>query len=80
MPEVKPSPRMLTCKKEIMQYCGNCSEYMFQKYIKAGMPARYEDCRWTSSTKLIDDWWDVYNRVSMSKLIDKIPKEIGDSL
>ncbi|OPY78220.1 MAG: hypothetical protein A4E65_02374 [Syntrophorhabdus sp. PtaU1.Bin153] len=71
-PDLRPNPRMLTSKKEIMIYLGNVSEYMFKKYIKAGMPARYEDGRWYASTRNIDEWWDIYTRVNFARYIDQI--------
>lgn len=81
MPAVAPSPRMLTSKKEIQIYLGNISDYMFRKYVKAGLPARYEDSgptgRWYASTHNIDEWWDIYTRVNFAKLIDSIPDNGG---
>jgi hypothetical protein len=46
---------------------------MFKKYVLAGMPARYEDGRWSASTARIDAWWDLYTGVSMRSVIDQIP-------
>jgi hypothetical protein len=76
MANISPNPRMLTSKKEIQIYLGNISDHMFRKYIKAGLPARYEDSgptgRWSASTKNIDEWWDIYTRVNFAKYIDQI--------
>lgn len=66
-----PSPKVLQSKKEILTYLG-ASDWVFKKYVKAGLPARYEDGRWCASTKNIDEWWDTYTRISMAKMIDII--------
>jgi hypothetical protein len=72
MLEVKPSDKFLSSKQEIKTYLRNCSDYMFGKYIKAGMPARWEDGRWSAHADNIDEWWKLYTRVSMKNIIDKI--------
>lgn len=76
-PDLKQSDDWLTSKTEIKIYCGNASDYMFKKYIKAGMPARPEDGRWSASKKAIDEWWYLYNRVNASKFIDQISDDGG---
>lgn len=69
---VKPCDKMLTSKKEIQLFLGNCSNHLFKKYVRAGMPARYEDGRWCASTTKIEQWWEVYTSVSMINVIDQI--------
>lgn len=76
---VTPSPKILTSKKEIQVYLGNISDHIFKKYIRAGLPARYDEGgRWAASTKNIDDWWDTYTRISAAKIIDQI-SDNGDA-
>lgn len=70
---VARSPKFLTCKAEICAYMGNISDYIFKKYVRVGLPARYEDGRWCASTDNIDEWWRVYTRVSLKNVIDSIP-------
>lgn len=73
MPNDRVCDKMLTSKTEIKLYLRKCSDYMFKKYVLAGMPARYEDGRWSASTARIDAWWDLYTGVSMRSVIDQIP-------
>ena len=70
---VAPNSRYLTCKQEIRAYMGHISDYMFKKYVEAGLPARFEDGRWSASTANIDRWWDAYTMVSMRSVINTIP-------
>lgn len=80
--DLRPSSKMLTSKKEIQVYLGNVSDYMFKKYIKAGLPARYEESgstgRWCASTRNIDEWWDIYTGVNFAKFIDQISDNGGE--
>ncbi len=71
----KRSEKILTCKEEIKAYIGGCSDYMFKKYISLGMPARYDDGRWTAHAENIDEFFKLYTRVSMKQQIDQIPEE-----
>jgi hypothetical protein len=41
------SCKILSSKDEIKIYLGNVTDYMFRKYVERGLPARYEDRRWT---------------------------------
>lgn len=75
MAEIKPSEKFLTSKKEIQLFLKNASDHMFKRYIKAGMPARYEDGRWCASTTKIEQWWEVYTSISMMNVIDRIPDD-----
>jgi hypothetical protein len=71
---VKRSERFLTSKQEIMDYCG-ITNYTFTKFIKAGMPARYEDGRWYASSSVIDKWWDQWTLVLSMNIIDSVPPD-----
>jgi hypothetical protein len=75
MAQIEPNPDMLTSKAEIKSFLHNCSDYLFNKYIKQGMPALYDDGRWSASAKRISAWWELRNNVSMKGLIDQIPVE-----
>ena len=66
------SCKILTSKEEIKAYLGGVSNHLFAKYIKSGMPARYEDNRWTAHTDNIDNFFMAYTKVSMCKVIDQI--------
>ena len=44
-----------------------CSDHLFSKYIRAGMPARYEDGRWLAHADNIDEWFKTYTRVQLRK-------------
>lgn len=63
--------KLLASKDEIKTYLGNISDYMFRKYIEAGMPARFEDSRWLAHAENIEEFFRSYTRVSMRKM----PKE-----
>ena len=69
------SGKILTSKQEIKQYIGGISDYLFKKYISSGMPARYEDNRWTAHADNIDDFFKQYTRVSMKNLLQAIPED-----
>jgi len=69
------SKKILTSKQEIMDYINAGSHFLFQKYIAAGMPARFEDNRWVAHADNIEDWFKQYTRVSMRKMMEKIPQE-----
>jgi hypothetical protein len=58
-----------------MAYIGNASDYIFKKYIKMGMPARYEDNRWIAHTDNIDEFFRQYTKVSMRKMMETIPED-----
>lgn len=62
----------MTSKEEIKTYIGNVSNYKFKKYIKLGMPARYDDGRWTAHIDNIDDFFKAYTKVSMKNAPDEI--------
>ena len=78
MANITPSDDWLTSKNAIKVYCDNASDYMFKKYVKAGMPARPEDGRWSASKKAIDEWWYLYNKINAAKIIDQIPDNGGE--
>ena len=69
--------KILTSKEEIKTYLGNITDYMFQKYIKLGMPARYEDCRWLAHTDNIDEFFRIYTKVHMKNVPDPCPPVPG---
>ena len=69
------SPKILTSKEEIKAYCGGISDYMLKKYVAAGLPARYEDCRWIAHADNIDDFFKKYTRVNMKN----IPEEMFEN-
>lgn len=70
----KQTLKLLTSKDEIKTYLGNISDYLFKKYIEKGMPARYEDNRWLAYTDNIDEFFKAYTKISMRKIINKIPE------
>lgn len=74
---VQKSTKILTSKDEIRAYLGGISNHLFTKYIKAGMPARFEDNRWIAHTDNIEDWCRSYTRVSMKQVLNQIPDECG---
>ena len=67
------SKKILNSKQEIMSYIGAGSDHTFNKYITAGMLARFEDNRWVAHADNIDDWFKQYTRVSMRKVMKDIP-------
>jgi hypothetical protein len=73
MAQPRKSENILTSKEEIKEYLGGVSNYLFNKYIKMGMPARFEDNRWCAHTENIDNFFKAYTKVSMSKMLDQIP-------
>lgn len=68
------SKKLLTCKQEIMDYL-DCSKDRFKKYIEAGMPALYEDGRWTAHTDNLDEFFKRYTFVTMKNKINIIPDD-----
>jgi hypothetical protein len=67
------SSKILSSKEEIKAYIGNISDYMFRKYIKKGLPARFEDgSGWWAHTDNVDEWFRVYTRVSMKNAPDEM--------
>ncbi|MBW2345623.1 MAG: hypothetical protein JRF53_16810 [Deltaproteobacteria bacterium] len=73
------SEKILTCKEEIKTFLGNVSDYMFDKYIKAGMPARCTGKEWIAYTGNIEKWFEAYTRVKMPNALkqkDGDPSEI----
>jgi len=72
MTTTKRSEKILSSKDEIKAYIGGISNHLFTKYIKCGMPARFEDNRWTAHVDNIDNFFRVYTMVSMVKVIDSI--------
>ncbi len=74
MAQVKKSQYILTSKEEIKEYCGGISNHLFNKYVKMGLPARFEDNRWCAHTENIDTFFKAYTKVSMSKVLDQIPE------
>jgi hypothetical protein len=69
---IKKSDKILSSKEEIKSYIGGISNHLFYKYIKCGLPARYEDNRWTAHTENIDNFFRAYTMISMGKVIDQI--------
>lgn len=69
------SNKILTSKQEIMTYLGDCSDYLFKKYISLGMPARYADKRWIAHVDNLEDWFKKYTFISMKKMQGKFPPE-----
>jgi len=59
------SCKLLSSKDEIKEYLGNLSDYLFNKYVDRGLPARYEDRRWIAHADNLDDFMRVYTKVSM---------------
>lgn len=70
----KKNENLLASKEEIKAYLGDITDYLFAKYIKLGMPARYEDKRWIAHAENIDEFFKTYTRVSMRKIINEIPE------
>ena len=69
---IAPSGKILKNKDEIKTYLGNISDYIFRKYIKMGMPARFEDGNWIAFADNIDSFFQKITNVSFSKLVDEI--------
>jgi len=61
----------LTSKSEIINALG-ITEHIFWIWIEQGMPALYENRRWSASGRAILDWWYRSRNVSMRNLIGKI--------
>ena len=72
--ERRMSQYILASKEEIKIYLGGISNHLFYKYIKMGLPARFEDNRWCAHTENIDNFFKAYTKVSMSKMLDQIPE------
>ena len=70
------SKKILTSKDEIKAYIGNVSDYLFKKYIKKGMPARFEDGRWVAHAENLDEFFRKYTKVYMKNLPNESPQEI----
>jgi 16S rRNA C967 or C1407 C5-methylase (RsmB/RsmF family) len=69
--------KLLNSKQAIMDYIEfiseeTCTEYMFNKWVKKGLPARFEDNRWIAYAENIDLFFKKYTFVSMAKDVDKI--------
>ena len=69
------SEKILTCKEEIKTFLGNISDYMFAKYIKLGMPARYDGREWIAHTNNIEKWFESYTRISMKTAVEDVPEK-----
>lgn len=69
---IAPSGKILKNKDEIKIYLGNISNYAFRKYIKMGMPARFEDGNWIAYADNIDAFFQKITNVSCSRIIDQI--------
>jgi len=50
-------------KKEIQDYFGGISDYTFSKYVKCGMPARFEGRDWIAHKSNLDAWFKWYTRL-----------------
>lgn len=60
------SNKILINKAAIKDYLGGVSDYTFEQYISAGMPARYDNGRgWLAHTENIDEFFKSYTRVTM---------------
>jgi hypothetical protein len=64
----------LTSKDEIVNALG-ITEHMFWVYIEQGMPALYQNRRWSASGRAIRDWWYLSRNVSMRNLIKQIRED-----
>ena len=58
-----------------MGYVPDAFDYIFKKYIKMGMPARYEDNRLIAHTENIDEFFRQYTKASMRKTMETIPED-----
>ena len=71
--------KILSSKTDIQVYIGGAtgpiSDYMFRKYIRAGMLARYDDGRWIAHTDNLDDFFRAYTRISMASALAQIPDD-----
>jgi hypothetical protein len=77
MAEGKEHIRVLSSKQAIMDYIAYisgepCTDYMLRKFIKKGLPARYEDNRWLAHVENIEAWFKKYTFVTMAKDVDSI--------
>jgi hypothetical protein len=74
----RKSDKILSSKDEIKEFLGNITDYMFKKYIERGLPARYEDRRWSAHTDNLDDFMKAYTRISM-KVMPEEEQELPGS-
>lgn len=77
--DIIPSRKILKNKDEIKLYLGNISNYAFKKYIKMGMPARFEDGNWIAYADNIDAFFQKITNVSCSRIIDQIENQGSDT-
>jgi len=71
------SEKILTCKDEIKSFLGNISDYAFDKYVRAGMPARCtgKGGDWIAHTSNIEKWFEAYTRINMRASLDEDAEE-----
>lgn len=53
--------KLLLCKQEIMGHL-KCGKYAFKVWIERGLPARYEDGRWSAHTDNVDEFLRVWTK------------------
>jgi hypothetical protein len=71
---VKNHTKTLFSKQEILDYL-RISDYLFRKFVEKGMPARYENSRWTAHCDNLEDFFRKFSNVSMRKSIKNIDNE-----
>lgn len=64
---MKGTSRLLRNKDEIKLYLGGVSDHTFKRYVRMGMPARYEDCNWMAHTDNIDEFFRKYTNINSAK-------------
>jgi len=67
--------KVLTCKEDIKAYLNGISDYAFRKFIKLGMPARFDGRDWWAHVDNIDEWFRRYTLVQVGDAVDQIPEE-----
>lgn len=63
-------------KNEIQDYFGGISDYVFAKFIKSGMPARFEGRDWIAHKTNLDAWFRWYTRLPAQNYLN--PNQSGE--
>jgi hypothetical protein len=63
--------KVLTSRQEIMDYA-SLSKYLFNKFVKMGMPVLYIDGRCYAHKDNIDEFFKAITRVNSAKIADDI--------
>lgn len=75
-----PVCKILKNKDEIKTYLGNVSDYVFRKYIRMGMPARYDEGNWMAHVDNIDEFFRIFTYRNSSSDADKSEQNGGNGI